>query len=69
MPIPDLECARLSAGKPARFVCCTPDPVAPKETELWVFTRNPFGHIVGRIDLTAPDADERLARYDETAEA
>ena len=68
MPFPTWsarDCRRKT--RPIRLMY--PDPVAPTETELWFFTRNPFGHIVGRIDLTAPDADERLARYEETAEA
>ena len=45
-----------------------PNPVAPRETELMVQTGSICFHprIVERIDLTAPDADERLARYVET---
>ena len=45
-----------------------PNPVAPRETELMVQTgRNCFNpRIIERIDLTAPDADARLARYVET---
>ena len=49
-----------------------PNPVALSESELWVQTRNfsgAYSRIVETIDLTAPDADARLARYDETASA
>ena len=45
-----------------------PNPVTPHETELWVQTRNMAfrPRILDRIDLTAPDAGELLARYVET---
>ena len=49
-----------------------PNPVVLSESELWVQTRNfsgAYSRIVEKIDLTAPDADARLARYDETASA
>ena len=49
-----------------------PDPAVLSESELWVQTQNfsgAYSRIVEKIDLTAPDADERLARYDETVTA
>ena len=48
-----------------------PNPATPRETEICVQTRH-IGfrpRIIERIDLTAPDADERIARYEETASA
>ena len=55
--------------RPVRMSGCGPNPVSLSEQHLIVQSGNVCFHpkVIERIDLTAPDADARLARYVETA--